>query len=290
MSKPPVDGPTIILSDTHLGRPRWAARSAESLRPIWQGASHLVINGDLAEVHHPNHWSKAVREVIQLFDLCEADGVRLTLLSGNHDPYITDLRHLSLADGAVFVTHGDVLHPAVAPWSPSSARMREAHEAALSALDPATRDSLESRLSASQLASHAEWEDLAREAGRSRLRGMLVRPWAWFEVFSYWRRLPSLAIEFLERHSPDARYMVIGHSHREGIWRIGTKTLINTGSFGFPGHPWVVRLAEGMIAVHRINRSRKGYEVNPAPVLREALEALPSAANTRPRSALPSTP
>ena len=62
------------------------------------------------------------------------------------------------APSAVFVTHGDVLHPAVSPWSPASARMRAAHEAALAALEPEQRGKLESRLSATQHAAYAEQE------------------------------------------------------------------------------------------------------------------------------------
>ncbi len=155
-----MHGRIIVISDLHLGRPRHAARSADALRPLWQDAAHLIVNGDAAEVHHPSHWSQAARETIRLFDLCEEDGVELTILSGNHDPYISDLKHLHVADDAVFITHGDVLHPAVAPWSPASGRIREAHEKALAALTPEDRHDLASRLSACQHASYAEWQNV----------------------------------------------------------------------------------------------------------------------------------
>ena len=93
--------------------------SAVALRPLWAGASNLIINGDVAEVHHPEHWADAATQLLQLLDLCEKDGVALTLLSGNHDPFIGEVRHLHLANHQVFVTHGDALHPAIAPWSPA---------------------------------------------------------------------------------------------------------------------------------------------------------------------------
>jgi predicted phosphodiesterase len=286
-----MNGRILILSDTHLGRSRWCARSAEALRPLWEGCDHLVINGDVAEVHHPTHWGRAARAVMRLFDLCESDGVHVTLLSGNHDPYITDLRHLHLAGGQVFVTHGDVLHPAVAPWSPAAARMRTAHEAALAAIDEPSRDQLESRLSASQLAAHAEWEQLAEEALHSRLRGMLVRPWALLEVLRYWRTIPAIAHEFLVEHAPKAKFMVLGHTHREGIWRFGSQTIINTGSFGFPGHPWAVVIEPGIIRVLPVTRIRGRYRLGDIPLLQGPLDAVPrpSAENTLPGSAFPST-
>ena len=98
----------VIISDTHLGRPGGTARSAEALVPIWQNASELIINGDIAEIHHPAYRAAAAREVVQLQSLCEDHGTELTLISGNHDPYISDLRHLSLKNDRVFITHGDV--------------------------------------------------------------------------------------------------------------------------------------------------------------------------------------
>ena len=96
-------GPITIISDTHLGRPRRAALSADALRPIWAESSQLIINGDIAELHHPDLEDEAEAQVIRLFELTMMDGIVLTLISGNHDPYISDLRHVHIAEGAVLV-------------------------------------------------------------------------------------------------------------------------------------------------------------------------------------------
>lgn len=232
-----VHARTLILSDLHLGRPRMAARSVAALRPLWQGSTNLIINGDVAEVHHPTHWGQAARQVLQLYDLCEADGVELTLLSGNHDPYLTDVRHLNLADGLIFVTHGDVLHPAIAPWSPRAGIMRDAHERAIEAIPLEERDHLDSRLKVSQFASHVEWSDMAHEAAKSSLPQMLMRPWSVPQVFWYWWRFPGLAAKFMRDHAPQARVGIFGHTHRPGIWTLNDRVIINTGAFGFPGKP-----------------------------------------------------
>ena len=125
---------TVIVSDTHLGRPHGSVGSADAMRPLWQGVDRLIINGDAAEVHHPIHRAAAARQILRLVDLCDADGVTLTLLSGNHDPYLSETRHLSLAGGAVFVTHGDVLHPSIVPWSPAAPVIRQAHREARAVL------------------------------------------------------------------------------------------------------------------------------------------------------------
>jgi predicted phosphodiesterase len=211
----------------------------------------------------------AARQILRLFDLCEADGVNLTLLSGNHDPYLTDLRHLHLAAGLVFVTHGDVLHPAVAPWSPRAGRMRARGEAALAALPREQRQTLEARLAASQHASHADWDNLRDEAGKSSVHAMLMRPWTVAQVLWYWRRFPRLAAQFVQEHAPQARFALLGHTHRPGIWTIRGRTIINTGSFGFPGRPWAVTIYNDLVmSVLAIEDRRDTYALATRPIAR----------------------
>lgn len=262
--------PVLILSDLHLGRPRLAAISAEALRPLWNGCSKVIINGDLAEVHSPAHWSVAARQTLRLHDLCETDGVELVMLSGNHDPYISDIRHLELADDAVFVTHGDVLHPAIAPWSPRAGIMREAHERAIAAIPEAERDHLNTRLKVSQYASHQEWAQMAREASQSTLPQMILRPWRLAAVLWYWHIFPRLAADFLKQHAPGARVGIFGHTHRPGIWNLDDRVIINTGAFGFPGKPWGVVIDEqaGVVRVMKIevDRASRRYRFLPEPL------------------------
>ena len=250
----------VIISDTHLGRPHCSAGSAEALRPLWQGASHLIINGDAAEVHHPQFRTAAARQILALQDLCEADGVALSLISGNHDPYLTDLRHLYLADGQVLVTHGDALHPAITPWSPAAGRLRAAVTKAMAAVDRESHDHLETRLAAFQYASGAEWAGmLEREADRSRVISMFIRPWSMIRVLHYWSIIPRRAAEFLERFAPAARFILLGHTHHSGIWHINDRCIINTGSFGFPGRPQMVIVEGQTMTVRPIRWRRRNW-------------------------------
>ena len=282
----------VILSDTHLGRPSGAAVSVAALRPLWKDASNLIINGDVAEVHHPQHWAQAATQLLQLLDLCERDNVALTILSGNHDPFIGEVRHLHLADDKVFVTHGDALHPAIAPWSPAAGRMRKAHEEALAEIEPESRNHLESRLAAAQKASQAEWSDLEDEAGHSSLFAMLIRPWAIVQVLHYWHVFPKLVSRFVKDYSPQARFAILGHTHRPGIWKIDGRVIINTGAFGFPGKPWAVCLQDNRLEVWPIILRGGLYEFAAEPIASFQLPELseednayePLALNTRPGS------
>ncbi len=272
---------TLILSDLHLGRgPELpVADTIAAFAPLWRDVDRLVLNGDSAEIHHPRTWGRAARCFMQLIDRCDEDGVELVVLSGNHDPWLSDRRHLSLAGGSVLVTHGDAMHPAVAPWSPAAGRMRRAHDRAVASLPGEIRDRLEGRLLAAQHASFAEWEDeatLRREAKRSTVVNMLLRPWSFLQVLAYWHAFPRLAAEFASAHAPEAQIIVTGHTHRPGLWRVGPRTVLNTGSFVAPTRPRAVLVDGGRVSLHRVVRDGSAWARVTRPLGELVVEALPA--------------
>jgi predicted phosphodiesterase len=269
---------TLILSDTHLGSTRpGSAPSAESLRPLWRACDRLVINGDVAEVHDSRYRERAVFEAARLADLCRRDGVELTLLTGNHDACLAPERRLLLAGGQVFVTHGDVFHPDVAPWSREAPTLRQAFAQSLGRLThPARR--LDDQLVAAEHAHLEHWTDHEPGRGEFTLRQVIRRPWLPLKLLWCWARYPRLAAEFTRRHVPGARFVVFGHTHRAGCWRRGGVTVINTGCFGFPSRPLAVQLHGCQLEVWPI-RSREGsYELGPRPIHRYPLESRDPAA------------
>jgi len=276
-----MDERIAIVSDLHLGRQRWCAPSAAAIRPLWQGMTHLIVNGDCAEMHHPRHRERAAEEVLRLHDLCREDGVTLLLLSGNHDPHISGVRHLHLANGRVFVTHGDAIHRAVAPWSPAAGAMRAAREAALADVAAPTRNRLESILDATRHAALAELALLERESSHSSLRAMLMRPWTIAQVAWYWHVFPRLAGEFAHEHAPRAGVFLFGHTHHRGVWRVDGRTIVNTGSFGFPGKPYVAVVEGDAVRIHdapwREDRYERGALVESLPL--PSVDCPPSAAS-----------
>ncbi len=262
------DRRVVILSDTHLGRADLGVSSAMALRAIWQGADHLIINGDYAELHDPSCRVQAARQVLAMQAMCERDGVRLTVLSGNHDPLISDRRYLTLCGGEVFITHGDVLHPAITPWCSNHAVMRRYFTEALDKLDEADRQKLEHRLAAAQYASYRDWETVASSAHESsyfldgsRRYFMQVLRTLW-----YWQSLPRAAASFASRYVPGCRFFIFGHIHRAGIWRIQGRVIINTGSYHLPPLPRAVVLEEGILSVWPIRGRRDAYRLARLPV------------------------
>ena len=248
---------TLIISDTHLGKP--GAATAEALRPVWQGIDELVINGDTAEVQVPWLRSAAVRELDRLEQLTARDGVRLTLISGNHDAYLTDRRCLQLANGRILVMHGDALHPAVAPWTRFAKSLAARTE---QEIRRASADDLATRLDITQHVGHSEFlrEYVLSSLGESAAKRILARPIEVPKVLWYWRNEQALARRFMQRYAPEARVLIIGHSHRRAVWQREGKTIINTGAFMFPGRPQCVLHSDDTLSVYRIVKRGAVYE------------------------------
>jgi UDP-2,3-diacylglucosamine pyrophosphatase LpxH len=254
---------TLIISDTHLGKP--GSATADALRPIWQGVDELVINGDTAEVQVPWLRGAAVRELDYLEQLTRQDGVRLTLISGNHDAYLTDRRCLQLAQGKILIMHGDALHPAVAPWTRFAKTLAKRTERELASADA---DDLATRLDITQHVGHSEFlrEYVLSSLGDSTAKRILARPIEVPQVLWYWRREPALAQAFMKRYVPQAKVMIVGHSHRRAVWQRDGRTIINTGAFMFPGRPQCVIHQDDTLTIHRIIKRHGVYERVAKPV------------------------
>ena len=244
----------MILSDTHLGPPGRGAGDAERLRPLWGGADQLILNGDIAEVHDHTHRALAARQIMKIESMCEQDGVVVTMLSGNHDPLLTDRRYLELNQGEVFVTHGDALHPAISPWTEHRAQLRRLHDDAEDRLEPGERLGRDSRLTIAQYAAHFKWDEFAvrPHVERTGWRRRLDQAVKVARVMWYWQTLPRRAASFAKTYCPGARFFVFGHIHRAGIWKMGGCILINTGAYDFPRNPHAVVIEDGHLSVYRV--------------------------------------
>ncbi len=260
-------GRTVVLSDTHLGEGGRGV-SVAALRPLWQGAQRLVLNGDVAELHDPLHRAAAARAVLDLQQQCDQDGVELTLLSGNHDPMLTDHRCLELGDGEIFITHGDVLHPAIAPWAADARQLHALNHAALARLGEPEKADLAQRLAAAQHAARLTWDalDQQRPAGLMRRAARLARTVplaAW-----YWWRMRPDAEAFAERFAPRSRFFIFGHYHRSALWVNPRRVIINTGCFGRLGRPLAVVIEGRTLSLWPVRRAAGMYQFAAQPLRR----------------------
>ncbi len=247
-----------IISDLHYGDRASRVRSLAQLRPLLAGVSHLVLNGDTLDTRPgpaPAHTAACQSEVRAFFP---QQAPRVTFLTGNHDADFSSDHTLDLAGGAVFVTHGDILHEDIVPWSQDATSIRPQIAAGLAALPAAERTQLGPRL--------AVWRRVAAaipQRHQSEPRGLryavnFARDTVWppsrvWRVLKTWREEPGLAAAFVRQHRPAAKFFAVGHTHRPGAWRTPAGVVVlNTGSFCRPLGGCAVDLADDRVIVRRI--------------------------------------
>ena len=254
--------PIVVLSDLHLGHPASYLSDPTALMPILGDARTAIFNGDTFELLDAG-WRPGARDrARRLLDLCLARGVQPVLVTGNHDPYASSLHHVDLFDGRVFITHGDALHPYVAPWSREAPALREEHlRLLLGQSEPKDLDELLLLTKrTAMVGGHCDHTDKPGLLARIEMVGRFgVKPWRIVKALRYWASVPRLSRALRARHRPDCKLMIIGHTHRSGVWRHRDFTLINTGSYQPLSRPLIVRLDESTVRVWPVHRQAGGF-------------------------------
>ncbi len=243
-----------ILSDLHLLDVASRITSPASLEPLASGVDELILNGDTCETQVGLSRSR----VNALLDDLKRLAPHVTLISGNHDPDIDGPAECELAEGRVWVTHGDILFPDLTPWGRIRPVLRERVQAQRATLGETAWQDLAIRL-------HAYREvciDLPHELDRTQrsLGAKLARfsrtffpPTQVLGMFNAWRTAAPRARELAARHRPKAQIIVNGHIHFPFVSCLsGRPTVINTGSFSRPFGALLVDVTPGIVTVRRI--------------------------------------
>ncbi len=262
---PKVEFPITVLSDLHVGHPASYLTDPAQLAPLCEGAATVLFNGDTVEALWVCNRDKAHGQLEQIAATCQHQGARAIFLNGNHDPVVSSASHLDLCDGAILVTHGDILFHAVAPWSREAEVIGAAHSRVLDEMaDTAGPDALtvfEERLVAVKKASLAlEMHEPRRPGGRLAGLALALReswpPWRLLNILHSWLVTPDRADALAHAFRPRARFVLLGHTHYAGVWKRGQRVIINTGSFlPFSGR-YGVRLSPDRLDVLAIERRK----------------------------------
>lgn len=251
---------TRILSDIHYGDRLSLVSSFARLRPLCAGIDALVLNGDTLDTRQgpdPAHTERCRSDLRAFLARAECP---VTLLTGNHDPDLSPRHCLELAGGKVFVLHGDVLFENIVPWGRDAAQIGRRVREALAAMTPAARERLEERLAAFRrvAAGVRQRHQSERHPLKYALRlatDTLLPPGSGFGMLRAWWVMPRRAAALAARHRPSARAVVVGHTHRPGVWRRpGATAVVNTGSFTRPFGAFVADAAPDRLTVRRVVR------------------------------------
>jgi len=259
-----IDFPALILSDLHLGHPASSVTDPSHLCRSFDGVSTVIFNGDTVELCWLRNREKAQEQLDRLAEVCLRAGVRPVFLNGNHDPVVSSASHLDLCDGAVLVTHGDILFHEVAPWSREAKVVGPEHSRALQRLSEEARSDFEERLVACKQASLALEMHEPRSASRRWARAAMVfregwPPWRILRIVKCWMQAPGRAARLAEEFRPQARFVIIGHTHRAGIWKRRSRIVIDTGSFLPLSGTRAVRIDSGRLEVRQIVRVQREW-------------------------------
>ena len=236
IDQPQFEEPVRVLSDLHFGHPASIIEQPRQLVPLFAEAKTVIFNGDSVELRYLKGRQAGMRNSVLLKEACEAAGARPVFINGNHDPILADLSHADLVDGAVLVTHGDLLFHDISPWSHEAEVIGEAHSRELAVMEEDAFLDFEKRLKASKRAAQAIelHRTEMRRAPFSALRTLLREcwpPWRPFQIVHSWAVTPARAEALARVFRPRARFIIIGHTHFSGTWRRGPRVIFNTGSF-----------------------------------------------------------
>jgi predicted phosphodiesterase len=107
-----------IISDLHYAETGSRLQKLSALEPVLEGADKVVFNGDTLETRFLDIDPRTVGHKAEWVDFAARHGAggRFILVTGNHDPDLTDTHHLELEGGRILVIHGDTMFPRMAPW------------------------------------------------------------------------------------------------------------------------------------------------------------------------------
>jgi predicted phosphodiesterase len=258
-----------VLSDVHYADRSSRVRNLEQLRPLFEGATELVFNGDTLDTRPSEHEEETKRALREVTDFLGSTGLPYTLLTGNHDPDLSGDHSLEFGGGQVLVTHGDILFDNIVPWSKFAPMIRTKVIAALAAIPEGDSSQFEARLKAFRTVSASLPQTHQMEKNPMKYAVRLASDTIWpphraLSMFRAWNEAPERAAALVRRHRPKAKIIMIGHTHRPGVWKTASGVVvINTGSFCKPFGAMSVDITPEKVRVNRIVTKKGQFHMGP---------------------------
>lgn len=246
----------LILSDLHMGHPVSRLERVAALAPLLEGVDTVVWNGDTWQEMTPPFRERSAEMLSELDALCAALGVRQRHLPGNHDPSWQGPGWLELAQGAIVVSHGDALMDGGSPWKREILLNQHVVDALWQQYPQARVNPVERHALAREIAVHLPSAD--HPEGRrlwQRAHDAIHPPQRALKILEAWLGQGNFGHAYCERFFPACQVLIIGHFHQHGLWRRGSRLILNTGSFMHPATPCWVEWHDGWLRFGVIDES-----------------------------------
>jgi len=250
-----------VLSDLHWGHIASLIKASESLEGLVREADKVIFNGDTLEQKFedsPSRLKKPLPSLAEFRNLLEKWEIEPIFLSGNHDPRISNAHYCELNGGEILVTHGDAIFRSVAPWSSNKQILENAVKRGLD--NSTATQSFYSYLQVfkdASLEEHALVEDYDPTIW-GKIQIFLRQAWPptrALTILKCWQEAPEKAIELVNKFGKTPQFLIIGHTHKPNITKLGSTTVINTGSFlPWPGATTLDIDSDGLTARKIIKR------------------------------------
>ena len=243
----------LILSDLHLGnKASKATGMLDGLARVARQYDRIILNGDTLDRYEcVSRLEYVSRDFETIKSVCASRSGPPELLTGNHDPAISDTHWLYLKESQTLVFHGDcvadVTHPSDKNESLLAAYVRK-HWTAIGGRPSRFSELAETyrRLQGEHLRSFPRIE---KGSSFLYLAALLYPPRKPFDILRYVFNSPHLAAGVAAAHDAPVKHVVIGHTHRAGTWTINGRTVMNTGSFMPLSLPSAVVIEKGAAPV-----------------------------------------
>jgi predicted phosphodiesterase len=252
-----------IISDIHFGDRASGVMHLNMLLPLFDGAEHVIFNGDTLDTRLGPNPQKTAEESAEVNAFIKRLDIPVTCITGNHDPDFSLIHHLDLALGQVLVMHGDLVFDSIVPWARDAALLKHQIKKTIEGLGGIV--SFEQKLIIYRALCLALPQGHQAEVnpfkyGVKFLKDTAWPPWRLLGMVEAWRTMPMKTAYVVQHARPKARFVITGHTHWPGVWKTQQGiTVLNTGSFCRPLGCAVVELTETMLVLRNVRLKKGSY-------------------------------
>lgn len=262
--------PVVFFSDLHLmSLDDWKLQR-ESLRGLWENAKTVFFNGDTLSWRIANHHEFREELRNNITDYFRRNDMETVFVAGNSDQKLSGQNYRFLCGEKLLVLHGHVIFNDVSPWNYHAPRIEKLRREFLESLPQLSRDTLDASAQSARAATLEIQRQHLNYLSECPVRSAIFPKTHKFRtllrvatVLRSWKNTPKLGAKFLERYAPQAKFLIMGHTHRSGVWQRDGRVIINTGSIKNPRRALLPRLENNILKIYRIRQYKKQFIQGP---------------------------